>query len=140
MTEEPKPLKIIHAGRIQESKKVHYLLLKRKDTHHYVWFEETPEGNEQETAVLGATIEEAIKKASQHWKAKSFRLLNCGFRYTLPERDEHGYNAFFHQMAASYATPTGVYFDEEAGNNCFVNFASQEARDLLHLLKSKKRL
>jgi len=67
-------------------------------------------------------------------------MVNCGFRYTLPERDEHGYNALFHQMAASYATSNGVYFDEESGNNCFVNFASEEAKNLLKVLQTSKRL
>ena len=70
---------------------------------------------------------EAIYAAEKKWKADFFALLHCGFRYTLPIRDETGTNAHFHQMAKSYSSSNGRYFDEEVGHMCFVDFASDEA-------------
>lgn len=51
-------------------------------------------------------------------------------RYSLPVRDEVGTNAFFWQMAKSYASSNGHYFDEEAGHMCYVDFASEEALEI----------
>jgi len=82
---------------------------------------------EQATTVSGETVEEAMRLAARHWQKDSFTTVICGFRYTLPERDEHGINALFHQMVASYSSMNGVYYDEELGNNCFVQNASDEA-------------
>lgn len=140
MTEETLP-KLIHVARIQPPKRgIQYLFLRKKDAHHYVWFQENEQGREEESGVQASTIEEAIRLASHHWKHQALRMVNCGFRYTLPERDEHGYNALFHQMALSYSSGNGIYFDEETGNNCFINFASDEAKNLLADLKKNKRL
>jgi hypothetical protein len=125
--ETKKPPKLIHVGLIT-LKDPHpgYLFLKQLDPYHFTWFEPGKDGD-IETAVSAETVGAAIHQARQHWKFQYFRTLNCGFRYTLPERDEHGCNALFYQMAASYASFNGIYFDEDLGNNCFVNFASQQA-------------
>lgn len=120
--------KLIHIASINKGGQ-HYLFLKEITPHHYVWFEGKDE------SVSAPTIPAAITAARNHWRANSFRLVNCGFRYTLPERDEHGMNALYHQMAASYATQNGVYFDEELGHNCLVQNASQEALNLWKELK-----
>lgn len=134
--------KLIHIGRILSHGTVRYLLLRKKDPHTFAWFTEIDNGEEAEEPTPGDAphFEEAMRLARLHWKSHSFRTVNCGFRYTLPERDEHGINALFYQMAASYSSPNGVYFDEELGNNCFVNFASQEARDIWQRLKIQGRL
>jgi hypothetical protein len=139
---EKNPLKLIHAACIQPqgSQLPRFLFLRKKDEHTFAWFEEMPNNNEVETSIAASNIEEAIRLATLQWKKDSFRTIICGFRYTLPERDEHGINALLHQMAASYSTINGVYYDEELGNNCFVQNASSEARSLWQRLKNEKRL
>jgi len=134
--------KLIHAAVIQKrGKGIIHLFLRKLDAHHYCWFEGSNDGQEEvETTVSGENVEEAIRLAIRHWAEDGFRTIKCGFRYTLPERDEHGINALFYQMTASYASPNGIYFDEDLGNNCFVNFASVEARDLFNILKQQNRL
>jgi hypothetical protein len=119
---------LIHVAQILTDKGTYQWLYLRKVTPHaFTWFQETSEGSETETTVSALNIEEAIRLAFKFWKFQDIRPLNCGFRYTLPERDEHGLNALFNQMVASYTSMNGVYFDEELGANCFVQFASHEA-------------
>ncbi len=133
--------KLIHLAQINVPKKGTRLLLLRKDDPvRYAWYEEYPSGMEQATSLFAPTAEEAIRQAYLNWKDHFFRTINCGFRYTLPERDEHGNNALFHQMVASYAAMNGIYFDEDLGHNCFVNFASDEAKKIWKELQSQKRL
>lgn len=127
--------KLIHVGRIATTQhRPMYLLLRQLGGYHYAWFKKENKTNEIETQIWGPTIEEAIRLAHQHWKLDHFRTVNCGFRYTLPERDEHGTSALFYQMIASYSAMNGIYFDEEIGCNCIVYFASLEARKLWHEL------
>ncbi len=126
----------MHIGRLQDGT---YLLLRKESPDSYRWWNET-ETSEIDTGVTGKTIEEAIRRASSHWKNQAFRTVICGFRYTLPERDEHGINALFHQMVASYGTPTGAYQDEELGHTCHVQFASDEALRIWKKLKQQNRL
>ncbi|MFI5344525.1 MAG: hypothetical protein ACHQUC_09920 [Chlamydiales bacterium] len=126
-----KEAKLIHLGRIESNQPAPvYLLLRQLSDYHYAWFKKEKKGDEIETPIWGPTIEEAIRLAHQHWKLDDFHTVNCGFRYTLPERDEHGANALFYQMVASYSSMNGIYFDEELGCNCIVYFASLEARKL----------
>lgn len=122
--------RIIHIGKLHEPKVKSYLILRQLDPFRHVWFKEIEPGQEEETPVWGGTPQEAIQAARKAWKTESFHTVNCGFRYTLPERDEHGANALFCQMAASYSSSTGVYFEEELGANCIVHNASDEARNL----------
>lgn len=123
--------KLIHIGRISGNNTLpHYLFLRELAPSRYVWF-----NKDQETPIWGPTTEEAMRLAFKQWKGDSFRPVNCGFRYTLPERDEHGSSALFYQMVASYSSMNGIYFDEEVGCNCIVHNASQEARSLWNSLK-----
>jgi len=136
-----KTKRLIHVGIIEEKKgKLKYLFLREINPNLFQWSKNDVSKLEIETDVFGITIEEAISKANSSFKDQSFRSLNCGFRYTLPERDEHGINAYFFQMNASYASSNGVYFDEILGNNCFVQFASIDALKLRDLLKQENRL
>ena len=112
----------------------HYLFLKQLDLHTYTWFDD----EDNATAVSATTIEEAIRLARRTWKERGFRTVICGFRYTLPERDEHGSNAFFFQMAASLSSMNGVYFDEELGHNCLVQGASSEAKELWQKFRDRR--
>lgn len=128
--------KLIHVAEIQLPQKGKVpLYLREISPHEYRWFQ-VSEAGEKKTDVVGITIEEALKLAHRHFRHDYFRTLNCGFRYTLPERDEHGMNALFHQLAASHSTLDGVYFDEELGHNCTVQNASQEAIKLLKNIKT----
>lgn len=128
-------MKLIHVAKIFDKDKHSLLFLRKVTNDEFRWFL-----GKESTPVFGINIEEALRLAPRHWKNDSYRTIICGFRYTLPERDEHGINALFHQMAASISTPNGVYFDEELGNNCFVQNYSLEARDLFFALRSQGEL
>lgn len=129
--------KLIHVAHIHvQSKGKLYLFLRQMESYRYIWFCEEQPGIEIETTIWGGTADQALHAAYQTWQTAHIFPLNCGFRYTLPERDEVGCNALFHQMAASYSSSSGVYFDEELSSNCIVQFASTEARDLLKRLQS----
>ncbi len=128
--------KLIHVATIQGNKgKKSYVFLRKRGERDFAWFIEKDPGLEMETDVSADNIEEAIRLAVRKWKYDSFTTVICGFRYTLPERDEHGINALYHQMASSYSSMNGIYYDEELGNNCFVQNASIEARNLWTRLK-----
>jgi hypothetical protein len=128
--------KVIHAAILQDGS---YLILRTDGPNAFSWWKDLGD-KENETGVTGKSLEEAMRAAKDHWKNQAFRTLNCGFRYTLPERDEHGINALFHQMITSYSNPTGVYQDEELGASCHVQFASDEALGLWKKLKIQNRL
>lgn len=134
-------MKLIHVASIRPQKQgIVYLFLKQMDTYRYVWFREDEPGIETETSIWGGTAEEAIAAALKYWKIDLIETLNCGFRYTLPERDEVGHNALFHQMISSYSSSNGIYFDEELGANCTVNNASLEARLLWKRLQENNQI
>lgn len=131
--------KLIHVACIVTAKGDRRLLLRMQEPRLFQWLIE--EGEEEKlTEVASDRIEEAIRLAARRWKNEFFMPLNCGFRYTLPERDEHGINALFHQMSASLATPNGIYFDAELGNNCFVQNIPLHSRNLWLKYKQKDRL
>ncbi len=120
---------VIHAGRDRQG----FLLLKKTEDS-FCWLRK----NGADWVKIGLTalsVKEALQLAQQELQLEGFRLLHCGFRYTLPERDEVGANALFHHMSSSYESMTGVYFDPELGHPCRVDFASQEALDLHRELK-----
>lgn len=117
----------IHVACVQKGGQSTHLFLQKKGDE-FVWIE-----NNHPTEHKAKTVEEAIRLI---WKLRkqpgtSFRMLNCGRLYTLPERDEHGTPALFHQMYASYKTPTGVFYNEELGHDCIVEHPSDEALRLL---------
>ena len=126
--------RIIHIGKLHGPKII--LILRQMAPFRYVWFKVRDRGGEEESPIWGGTPQEAIQAARKAWKSESFQTINCGFRYTLLERDEYGANALFCQMAASYSTSSGVYFEEELGSNCIVHNASAEARDLYKKLEA----
>src|SRR5262245_27428313 len=103
------------------------LFLRKNENGRYAWFQIGAEAQETESIVAADSAEEAIRLAWRHWRHDALALLRCGHRFTLPERDEIGGNALFHQMVASYSTINGVYLDEELGHQCIVHDASAEA-------------
>lgn len=118
----------IHVAAINQK---HYLFLRKLEDTNFQWFKtNSPFKTEIETPVVSNSIALAISEGYKYWKNNAFRLIHCGFRYTLPERDEVGSNALFLQMAFSYNSFNGRYFDEELGHLCYVDFASQEALEI----------
>jgi hypothetical protein len=131
--------KLIHVACIKEKGRGSiYLFLRQVDLGEYMWFKPDQNGAESKTDVHSHSIEEALRLGAKHWKKDNFRMINCGFRYTLPERDEHGTNALFYQMKDSYLSMNGIYFDEELKTNCIVHNASIESRDLLIQIQKAK--
>lgn len=131
---------LIHVARIKQAFCSMYLFLRKTSYNQYVWFKDLKE-KEEETAIQASSIEEAIRMARREWERDIyFQTLGCGFRYTLPERDEHGSNALFYQMAASLSVSNGIYYEEELGHSCIVHNASEEAIRLWHRLRAEKRL
>jgi hypothetical protein len=135
-TESKPQRKIMHAGRLQDGT---YLLLRKEGPDCFTWWMDNGT-SEQETGVTAKTVEEAIRMAHNKWKNQAFRTVICGFRYTLPDRDEHGMNALFHQMVSSYSNSMGTYHDEDLGHTCHVQAASGEALRLWKKLKQQNRL
>ncbi|MBA3237412.1 MAG: hypothetical protein H0T62_03560 [Parachlamydiaceae bacterium] len=134
-------MKLVHVAFIDRPKiGKSTLFLRKVSENQFNWFEEKRSGDEEEIGLHAPNVEEAIGLARRTLKELGFRTLICGFRYTLPERDEHGINALFWQMAASYTAPGGVYFDEEVGHNCFVQNSSLDALKLFKQLKSQNRI
>ncbi len=132
---------LIHAARIfAHEGSWKYLFLRKKGPQNYAWMMEKADDSEEQTAVSSFNVEEAIRQAYPYWKDRSLTMLHCGFLYSLPERDEHGINALFHQMIASYSSGNGIYFDADLGYNCFINFASDEAKNLWKSLEKQGRL
>lgn len=133
--------KLIHVG--------HYLgpngrlvaLYLRQEGNRFRWYEER--GGEEVALDLSAeTATEAIRLAAERFVDDDWRPLECGMRFNQSERDEHGSNALFHQMVASYSSShiEGNYFDEDTGHDCTVDQASEEALALWKRLQSEGRL
>lgn len=132
--------KLIHIAKIYTGSKPAYLYLRQINPNDYGWFEEKGPSAETDTGVRGASVEEAMRLAERHWKLQSFNPISCGFKFTLPERDEHGYNALFYEMAAALNTMNGVYPDEELGHLCQIKQIPRESRDFYKILKEQNRL
>lgn len=131
--------KLIHVAKIFTNEWTWIYLRHAADTG-FVWHQLGSNGAEESTQIGGDNAEEAIFRARRHWKEQFFTTLKCGFRFTLPERDEIGSKALFHHMHASYAIMNGVYYDEELGHQCIVRDASTEALDLMKILQAQNRL
>ncbi len=105
-----------------------YLFLFQTAENCFQWFLTDPNFQKKRPLTDGApTLPLAIRQGFKRWEGDFFSLLRCGFRYTLPVRDEVGCNALFHQMAESYSSSNGRYLDAELGHHCYVDFASDEA-------------
>ena len=133
------PNHLIHVAKIFDSALGWtWLFLRHTGENEFVWFQQSGDA-EQITGMRGSNAENAIFLARRHWKEHFFTTLKCGFRFTLPERDEIGSNALFCHMYASYAVMNGVYYDEELGHPCVVRDASNQALDLMKTLQLQGR-
>lgn len=102
---------------------------------HFQWFlEDTP------TRVEATSTQEAIRLAYRTFCDQNFEPLLSGYKFTLPERDEHGAPALFIDMIRSLETPSGQYFDPLYGHNLVVHNIPKRARDLYLQLKQAGKL
>jgi hypothetical protein len=131
---------LIHAAIYKPRGRRVYLLLRQDSSGNYRWHEVQEDSGEIEKPVSGQSLSEAMQNAYKAWRLNSFLPLQCGFRFTLPERDEIGRPAFFHEMIASYRSMTGGYFEPAANVMCIVQKASKEALDLWKRLEKENRL
>jgi hypothetical protein len=130
---------LIHVAKIyKEHEPIRFLYLREVEEGKFSWKEEI-ESEEIDTGVTASSIDEAMQKAQKKWGIDYFKTLGCGYKYTLPERDEIGSPALFHQMVKSYSIPGGIYQDEDDGLSIVQN-ASQEALRLWHQLSSRGKL
>lgn len=130
---------LIHIAKIQKEKEpCRLLFLREVKKGHFEWKEER-DGIEVDTGIIASSAEEAIQEAYKKWEHDYFKTISCGYRYTLPERDEIGSPALFHQMVQSYSIPNGIYQDERDGLSIVQN-ASQEALRLWHRLKTHGKM
>jgi hypothetical protein len=132
--------RLIHIARIYPREGGGTLYLRQKEPNLFLWYQEDAQGNERETSVAAPTIEEALRLGARQWREDYFQTLGCGYRFTLPERDEHGMNALFCQMSAALQTMNGVYFDEDLGHHCSVKQIPSAAYELWIKLKNANRL
>lgn len=131
---------LIHVAKyLAPNQGTRYLFLRKISPHQFAWYS-VNQLEETETNIEASSIEEALRLGHRFWKEAGFRTLKCGFRYTLPERDEHGMNALFHQLVASRSSPNGVYFDDGFGHSCYVQNSSNEALALLEKLEKTHQL
>lgn len=79
---------------------------------------------------------DSLPKALEYAWKENFSLLLCGYKFTLPERDEHGTPALFEEMAKSLNSMTGVYFDEREGLNCIVHQIPTNTRRFFEAITS----
>ncbi len=132
------PNKLVHIAKVLDpSRGWQWIHLRNTGETGFIWYRQNPE---EPTSIKGDNAEEAIANARRQWKEQFFTTLKCGFRFTLPERDEIGTNALFHHMHASYAIMNGVYYDDELGHQCIVREASTEALDMMKRLQAENRL
>lgn len=114
---------VLHVAFVSEAP---FFLRKTSETT-FEWQDE-----EGKPIIFAGSVEEACRLLNQRFQ-NSLRYLNCGKRFTLPERDEHGSTALFHHLVASQKTVNGIYFDSEFGCSSIVKEASLEALRLSKL-------
>lgn len=133
---------LIHVGKRQDREgNSEYLLLRQVDERQYAWFVDL-KGDERPCKLQASSIGEALRLAYSLWKEEAFHPIHCGFRYYMEPRDEHGNNALFCEMIASYSSNSASrdYFDKRCGQRCYVDFASEEALSLWQQLRDEERL
>jgi hypothetical protein len=88
------------------------------------------------TTCSAMNIGRACHLARMQWGRYGFRTLRCGTLFTLPERDEIGSPALFHEMIQSLAVSNGVVTDPSRGHPYRVDQISEEAVRLYKKIKN----
>ena len=132
---------IIHVGKLYlpKRRKSQYAILRKLEDNSFQWFIED-KNKELPSTVKGKTVSSSIRAAKRHWRDAAFNPLHCGMRYELPERDEHGSKALFHEMIKSQEVSNGIYFEESINQQCIVNSISNEALALMKRWKMEKKI
>jgi|GEM_PF-2807228 len=86
--------------------------------------------------LAGKSLGEMREAIFTHFIDLPVRIVNFGVLYTLPERDEVGQYALFHQARNSYKVSNGVVFDPKWGYSYKVDFLSQEGRNIIEEFES----
>lgn len=89
--------------------------------------------NGKPTEVESLTLPLALIEAQKAFKLDRFQLLQCGVKFSLPERDEHGTPALYCDMIKSLASSNGQYFDPLYGQNFIVHQIPSATRELIRL-------
>ena len=114
-------MKLIHVAQSDKG----WMFLQETSPGHYQWFQ-----GDEPTEIQAPSIQEAIRLGWKAFASQNFEPLLCGYKYTLPERDEHGAPTLFSDMVQSLNTPTGQYFDPASGHNYIVQNIPTRAREL----------
>lgn len=115
-------MKIIHIAKLDRDK---IITLQELTPGLFDWFDQDKSLN-----LSSSSIEEAFKKGRKELKARGFSPIHCGYKFTLPERDEHGKEALYIDMMKSLASPNGIFFDETMGHNAVVHQIPSYVRNL----------
>lgn len=110
----------------QEARIWHLVL--RKESEFFHWFiYNTENKNLIATSCKGPNIGQTCHLARLRWARWGFRTLHCGTLFILPERDEIGSPALFHEMVQSLSNSSGAVFDPNRGYSYRVDQISEEA-------------
>ena len=90
----------------------------------------------REEILKGKSIGEMREKLFSHFAGFPVRIIDFGVLYVLPERDEVGQYALFHQARNSYKVSNGVVFDPAWGYSYKVDFLSREGRRTIEELEN----
>ena len=113
-------MKIIHKALVNNK----WIDLVEIEPGQYGWFD-----GDLSLGLKASTIPLAFSMARKNFS--SFKPISAGYKYTLPERDEHGKEALYYEAVKSLESPNGVFFDEFAGHNAVVHLIPQKTIDLI---------
>ena len=117
-------MKIIHKALVNNK----WIDLVEIEPGKYGWYE-----GEHSLDLNAASIPLAFVIARKAYP--DFNPIAAGYKYTLPERDEHGKEALYCEAVKSLESSNGVFFDEKAGHNVVVHLIPQKTIDLIRGLK-----
>lgn len=104
---------IIHLAQVFNGRpRVLYLV---KEEGCFRWYD-----GESPTELSAESLPEALRLAGKQYALQNFRMVHCGTKFTLPERDEHGAPATYQEMMKSLQSSNGVFQDEASGHACIV--------------------
>ncbi len=113
-------MKIIHKARVNNK----WIDLVEIEPAKYGWYE-----GDRSLDLNAGSIPLAFSIARKAFP--DFLPIAAGYKYTLPERDEHGKEALYCEAVKSLESPNGVFFDEKAGHNVVVHLIPQKTIDLI---------
>lgn len=113
-------MKIIHKARVNNK----WIDLVEIEPAKFGWYD-----GDRSLDLNATSIPLAFAKARKTFS--NFLPIAAGYKYTLPERDEHGKEALYCEAVKSLESSNGVFFDEKAGHNVVVHLIPQKTIDLI---------